>query len=134
MSDPEKSQNGGTSISSEGNTSVGGDVVGRDKIEMHQHYQQAPAEGKGWEAFYAAGCVARTLLILGILLVIAGFLAFFGTIFVSSTARTFEESSAIGPFAAGSIGVALVGMIITGIGSVMASHDLYRQRGSSRRQ
>ncbi len=134
MSDPEKSQSGGTSISSEGNTRVGGDVVGRDKIEMHQHYQQAPAEGKGWEAFYAAGCVARTLLILGILLVIAGFLAFFGTIFILSTTRTFEGSQAMAPFAAGSIGVVLVGMIITGIGSVMASHDLYRQRSGSRRQ
>ena len=140
MSEPDKSQTG-TTINSQGDTNVGRDVVGRDKYETHQHYQQAPAQGITWEMFNEAGGLAKTLMILGMLLVVGAFLGFIGlaiyTVSLSTSLpleQSVEQGMAMGPYFFGSIGVAFVGMIITAIGSSMVSYDFYRKRKSSQRQ
>ena len=128
MSDAEKPQTSSASVNAQGDTNIGGDVVGRDKIETHQYYQQAPSEDQDWQLFYAGGWLARTLLILGTIILVVGVLAFFGGILLGS------GGEASGLIILGGFGAILVGGIMTGIGRAIASHGLYRQRSSSRRQ
>jgi len=88
MSDPDTSQTSSASVDAEGDINIGGDIVGRDKIETHQHYQQAPTEDQNWQLFYAGGLLARTLLILGTIIMVVGALGFSAVLWGSSAARS----------------------------------------------
>lgn len=138
MSDPEKPPTTSTSINAQGDVNVGRDVVGRDKIETHQHIQQAPSADQGWAMFHEAGCLARTLLILGAILIVGAFLGFIGmaiyTVSLASSAsvqQSVEQGFAMGPYFVGSFGVFFVGMVMVAVGSSMASYDSYRKKKSS---
>jgi hypothetical protein len=103
MSDPEKPPiSGGTSIDAEDNVNIGGDVVGRDKIETYQYFQQAPSADQGRVTLHEAGCLARTLLILGVILIVGGFLGFIGlamydaSLMASPSQQSVEQSFAVG--------------------------------------
>jgi ABC-type Na+ efflux pump permease subunit len=130
MSDSDNPQTGGVSVNSEGDTRIGGDVVGRDKYESHIHYEQDP--NQGWEQLQASGCLAKSLMIVGAVLLVAGLLGFFGAIVLSSTAHTFDQSSAVGPYAAGGVGAAFIGILLLVFGGIAARYDAFRHRSNTR--
>ncbi len=133
MNDPEKPQTSSASINAQGDSNIGGDVVGRDKIESHHHYQQAPSENQTWEMLYAAGWLARTLYILGMILVFGGVLTFIGTFLLGGVIDDYLGQAAterlilfLGP------GACVLGIIVLPIGWTMVSHEYYRKIRSSR--
>jgi hypothetical protein len=111
---------------------IEGDAVGRDKIETNEYYEKEPYQE--WEEFYAGGCLSRTLIVLGTILAVAGFLIFFFSIIIGFTARSFESATAGLPFTVAGFGTIVVGGIILTIGRLMARHGAYRQRSNSRRR
>src|SRR5512143_1065116 len=115
MSDPEKPPTTSTSINAKGDANVGRDVVGRDKIETHQYIQQAPSADQGWERLHEAGCLARTLLILGVILIVGAFLGAIGMMIYSaslassaSVRQSVEQGFTIMPYLFGAFGVFFV--------------------------
>jgi uncharacterized membrane protein YkgB len=141
-------QSGGINIEGS-NVVTKGDAVGRDKIEKHKYYKKDPF--RAWETFYAGGCLAKTLIILGTIILIAGFLTFAGTILIAITSiatiitsiattstdtipGAFAEVGALTPFIAVGFGAFLVGMLTLALGQAMAQHSAHRQRRNSPRQ
>jgi hypothetical protein len=131
MTKRDRKQSGGINAENS-HLTIGGDAVGRDKIETHEHYGEEPYQEL--EEFYAGGCLSRTLIVVGTIILVAGILTFFGAVLYGFTAQSFEASAAIAPFAAVGFGTVMVGGIILSVGRVMARNSAYRQRVSSRRR
>jgi len=122
MTKQTRKQSGGVNIN-DSDLTVEGDIVGGDKIENH-----GPDPYQDLDEFHAGGCLAKGLMVLGIITIIGGFISFavMGYLSVQSFGQT--PTPFIG------WGVMFVGMITYAIGRTMAHQSAYRQKRNSRRR
>lgn len=126
MSESSGKQSGGINID-DADVTIGGDVIGRDRIE----YRYGEDRFSAIETYYEGGCLARILMIVGALAIGVGFLGFFGGVglsMLSMPSGSFSEVQSLIPLVVAGFGVIFVGIIISAVGRTLALRKAYRQQ------
>jgi hypothetical protein len=108
---------------------IGGDLVGRDKVERHEYYGDNPY--RDFEDFHAGSPLAKLLTVFGGIMLGGGFLGFVASVIYAFLNFPTRMDSII-PYVGVCFGIGVVGMVILAIGRGMARNRAYRQRQRNR--